>query len=271
MIMHPDPQQVLKIIREVAKTLITPRFRNLRHHDIKEKSPGDFVTIADLEAEKYLKEKLTALVPKSFVVGEEEVEVNPKILEHLNGDAPVWLLDPLDGTRNFAHGKKPFAVIVAYCEGGETQVGWIHDPITGETIWAAKGQGCWAGNKRLKLQDPPLIKDMRGSLSKSFALRIKAVQGGPQSTRRLGCVGRDYMDLALGNLDFARYSYCLKPWDHAAGTLLHSEAGGRNHLIKAGRSYQPDLMPAQVIASDEVMLLAPDMYTIKVISSMLTE
>ena len=258
-------------MREVSKTLIKPRFRQLTDNEIKEKSPGDFVTIVDLEAEKHLKERLTSLVPGSLVVGEEEVESNPKILERLNGNAPVWLLDPLDGTGNFAHGRKPFAMIVAYCVRRETQMGWIHDVVTGETIWAAKGQGCWAGDKRLKLRGPPLLKDMRGSLSKYFAMRLKATPGSPQSTRRLRCVGRDYIDLVLGNLDFARYSYCLKPWDHAAGVLMHSEAGGHNHLIKEGGPYHPDLMPAQAVANDEVMLLAPDMNTIEVIASMLTE
>jgi fructose-1,6-bisphosphatase/inositol monophosphatase family enzyme len=267
--MLPDAQQVIQVMREVATTLITPRFRQLRDDEIKEKNPGDFVTIADLEAEKYLKGKLTALVPGSLVVGEEEAEVSPEILKRLNGDAPVWVLDPLDGTGNFAHGKEPFAVIVAYCQGGETLMGWIHDPLTGETVWAAKGQGCWAGDKRLKLPVSPLLKDMKGSLGKSHAKRLKAVQGGPQSARRLGCVGRDYMDLALGKIEFARYALCLKPWDHAAGVLLHTEAGGYNHLIKAGRSYHPDLIPAQAVENDEILMLAPDMQTIEVITFML--
>ena len=268
--MLPDSQKVIKIIHEVAETLIIPRFRQLRVHEIEEKSPGDFVTIVDLEAESYLKESLTTLVPSTLVVGEEEVEATPKALERLKGDIPVWVLDPLDGTRNFAHGRSPFTVIVAYCQGRETLMGWIHDPLTGETIWASKGKGCWTGNKRLKLQTPPLLKDMRGSLSKNFAERIRTIQDGPQSIRRLGCVGRDYIDLALGNIDFARYSYCLKPWDHAAGVLLHSEAGGQNHLIKTDRPYHPDLMPAQAVANNEIMILAPDMDTIEIIMSMLT-
>ena len=258
-------------MHEMATTLITPRFRQLRDDEIKEKSPGDFVTIVDLEAEKYLKEKLTALVPGSLVVGEEEAEVSPEILERLKGDTPVWILDPLDGTGNFVHGRKPFAVIVAYCQGREILMGWIYDPLTGETVWAAKGQGCWAGDKRLKLPASPRLKDMRGSLNKSHAKRIKAVEGGPQSARRLGCIGRDYIDLALGNIEFARYAFSLKPWDHAAGVLIHTEAGGSNHLIKAGRPYHPDLMPAQSEANNEIMILAPDMRTIEVITTMLND
>ena len=269
--MLPDAQKVIQIMHDVATTLVTPRFRKLRDDEIKEKLPGDFVTIADLEAEKHLKEKLTALVPGSLVVGEEEAEVSPEILRRLKGDAPVWVLDPLDGTGNFARGREPFAVIVAYCQGRETLMGWIHDPITGETLWAAKGQGCWAGDKRLKLPASPPIKNMRGSLGESHAKRLKAAQGGPQYARRLGCVGRDYMDLALGKIEFARYSLCLKPWDHAAGVLLHTEAGGYNHLIKAGKPYHPDLTPAQAVANDEILMLAPDMQAIEVITLMLNK
>jgi len=269
--MLPDSQQVIQIMREAATTLITPRFRQLHEDDIKEKSPGDLVTIADLEAEKHLQEKLTTLVPGSLMVGEEEAEDCPEILERLKGNNPVWVLDPLDGTRNFAHGRKPFAVIVAYCQGEETLMGWIHDPITGETIWAGKGQGCWAGDKRLTLPASPPLKDMHGSLSRSHAKRIMAIKEGPQSIRRVGCVGRDYMDLALGNIHFARYACHLKPWDHAAGVLLHTEAGGCNHLIKAGRSYHPGLTPAKAVADDEIMILAPDRMTIEVISSMLNK
>jgi fructose-1,6-bisphosphatase/inositol monophosphatase family enzyme len=269
--MLPDAQQVIQVMREVATTYITPRFRQLRDDEIKEKFPGDFVTIADLEAEKYLKEKFTELVPGSLVVGEEEAEVSPEILERIKGDAPVWILDPLDGTGNFAHGREPFVVIVAYCQGRETLMGWIHDPLTDETVWAAKGQGCWAGDKRLKLRASPPLKNMKGSLGGSYAKRLKAVRGSPQSTQRLGCVGRDYMDLALGKIEFARYALCLKPWDHAAGVLLHTEAGGCNHLIKAGRFYHPDLIPAQAVANDEILMLAPDMQTIEVITSMLNK
>ena len=269
--MLPDSQQVTEIMQRVAKTIIMPRFRQLRDNEIKEKSPGDFVTIADLESEKFLKKHLIKLVPGSLVVGEEGVDSSPLLLEHLRGNRPVWVLDPLDGTGNFANGRKPFVVIVAFCQSGETLMGWIHDPLTGETIWAGKGQGCWAGDKRLKLPYPPALKDMTGSLSKRYAERIQAIKGGPQYSRRIGCVGRDYIDLVLGNLNFARYSFHLKPWDHAAGVLLHSEAGGHNCLIKAAKSYYPALMPAEAITNNEVMILAPNMDTIEVIAHMLNE
>ena len=269
--MLPNAKQVIKIIQSVSETLILPRYCQLRDSEIKEKSPGDFVTIVDIEVEKFLKKQLIKLVPGSIAIGEEEVEYSPIVLDRLKGDRPVWVLDPLDGTGNFAIGQKPFAVIVAYCHGGETLMGWVHDPLTGETIWAIKGQGCWAGNRRLELTNPPNFRDMKGSLDKRYAERIKAIEGSPQNLRRVGCVGKDYIDLALGNLNFARYSYYLKPWDHAAGVLLYTEAGGKNQLIKAGKSYYPALLPAEAAANNEVMLLAPDMNTIKTIANLLNE
>ena len=115
------------------------------------------------------------------------------------------------------------------------------------------------------------IRDMIGSLGKRYAERIKANEGGPQNFRRLGCVGKDYIDLSLGNLNFARYSFYLKPWDHAAGVLLHTEAGGHNRLIKAGKPYYPAFMPAEAAANKEVMLLAPDMQSIKTIAYLLDD
>ena len=269
--MLPNAQKVIQIIQSVSKTLIIPRFRQLKDNEIAEKSPGDFVTIVDIEVEQFLKQKLIKLVPGSQVVGEEEVEDSPKILERLRGKKPVWVLDPLDGTGNFAIGRKPFAVIVAYCHGGETLMGWVHDPLANETVWAIKGQGCWVGDKRLRLPNPPDFKDMIGSLGKNYAERIKEKAGGPQNFRRLGCVGKDYIDLAQGRLNFARYSFYLKPWDHAAGVLLHSEAGGHNRLIKSGKPYFPAYMPAEATANNEVMLLAPNLQTLKTIACFLNE
>lgn len=252
--MLPDSKKVTRIIRETAASLITPRFQQLREGDVREKSPGDLVTIADVEAEKRLEAELSALVPGSLVVGEEEAEDFPSVLDRLKGDDPVWVLDPLDGTRNFASGRSPFAVIVAFCRGHETLMGWIHDPLTGETIHAEKGQGSYCANKRLSLPGPPPFAQMKGSLSPNIAKRLNHAAG----ISRVGCVGRDYMDLALGRLHFARYAFRLKPWDHAAGVLIHSEAGGVNHLIKEQRDYHPDLSPAEAEATGEILMLAPN-------------
>lgn len=269
--MLPDSETVIKIIAQTASELITPRFQKLSDADIREKSPGDLVTIADVESEKRLEAELTALVPASLVVGEEEAEDFPSVLERIKGDAPVWVLDPLDGTRNFAHGRTPFAVIVAYCQGGETLMGWIHDPISGETLWAAKGQGCFNGNNRVSLPASPSLEDMKGSLSPNVAKRLRTRPDAPTNIGRVGCVGRDYMDLALDRLHFARYAFRLKPWDHAAGILIHCEAGGTNLLLKEGKTYHPDLSPQQAQSTGEILLLAPHRAALDKLRAMLDE
>lgn len=270
--MLPDPEKVVEIIRHTAATLITPRFRRLRDDQVYEKSPGDLVTVADTEAEQHLKAELTALVPGSVAVGEEEAEKNAAIIGRIYEKSPVWVIDPVDGTRNFVHGRRPFAVIVAYCLDAETRFGWIHDPISDETLWAAKGQGCRSGSgHRRRLEPPPPVGDMKGSLSPAVAGRMKSVAGGPRRIGRAGCVGRDYMDLALGRLHFARYAFRLKPWDHAAGVLIHSEAGGVNLLLKAGKEYHPGLKPEKAEDDNEVLMLAADRASLDELRAMLKE
>lgn len=267
--MLPDAEKVIEIIRETAATLIVPRFRQLADEDIREKSPGDLVTIADVESEKHLESLLTDLMPGSLVVGEEEAEDFPRVLDRLKGDEPVWILDPLDGTRNFAAGREPFAVIVALAQGQETLMGWIYDPIADEMVWAAKGEGCYFGDAKLTLGTPPAIAEMTGSLSGRIAERLFGKKGTPKHISRVGCVGRDYMDLALGRTDFARYAFQLKPWDHAAGVLLHNEAGGVNRLLKTNTKYHPDLTPKDAMKSEEVLMLAPDQASLETLSEML--
>jgi fructose-1,6-bisphosphatase/inositol monophosphatase family enzyme len=251
----PPIEAVDAIIRDVAAGEIMPRFRALADHEITEKNPGDIVTSADFEAEARLTEALGLLVPGSAVVGEEAAEDDPGILRALGGEAPVWLVDPLDGTRNFAEGRECFAVIVAYCRGGETLAGWIHDPIADVTIWAAAGEGAWMAGERLAAARPVPIAGMRGSLGRKFRKRFEKSRTGdvPASMTRVGCVGREYMDLARGRLHFAQYAQRLKPWDHAAGVLLHREAGGFNGLTEGRGSYHP--APRIQYAS---LLLAPD-------------
>ncbi|MBT4464600.1 MAG: inositol monophosphatase, partial [Rhodospirillaceae bacterium] len=161
----PDNKRVIDIIEAAAVDEIMPRFQHLSGDDIREKGPGDLVTIADLNAERYLSEHLLELVPGSCVVGEENADADPDVIKQIQGDAPVWIIDPVDGTGNFSRGQAPFVVIVAYVEGGVTKTGWIHDPITGETIHAELGKGAWSGDRRLTLPAPPPIEEMVGSLS----------------------------------------------------------------------------------------------------------
>lgn len=245
----PDLEQVALIIREVAAAEIMPRFRKLADHEISEKkNPGDLVTIADIESERRLTEELTRLAPDTAVVGEEGADADPSVLLALQGDRPAWLVDPVDGTANFAKGKDCFAVIVGYCRGGKTLAGWILDPVSDCMAWAVVGGGAWLngpkGTRRLQVAPPQDIFHMTGSLGNRLASQIRkkrqtGLDAVPGHIIRYGCTGREYMDLARGLLDFAQYTR-LKPWDHAAGVLIHGEAGGYSRITDTNHPYRPE-------------------------------
>ena len=252
----PDIARVDAIIRETAAHEIMPRFRHLGAGDITKKHQGEIVTVADIAAEKSLGAAFLGLEPRSAVIGEEATGDNPGLLALLDGPQPCWVIDPIDGTRNFADGRDCFAVIVAYCQGGRTLAGWIYDPIAEETAWAVAGEGAWIGQTRIRARPEGPLQDMTGSLGGKWAERLKRMrrQGekAPKKIVRYRCVGREYMDLAAGRLDFARYGTNLKPWDHAAGVLMHGEAGGYAALEQSRQAYRPTGGPG-----NERLLLAP--------------
>ncbi|MEO5337672.1 MAG: inositol monophosphatase [Magnetospirillum sp. WYHS-4] len=240
--MIPDPFLVADIVRAVAAEEILPRFGHLRPDEVTIKShPHDLVTTADVIAERRLAEALGALVPGSVVVGEEACEKSPALVAALAGDAPCWLVDPVDGTLNFAHADPRFAVIVAFCRGGETLMGWILEPVVGRLAWAAAGEGAWIDGQRLRAAPSAPWGEMVGSLGFRAVKALRKRSGArlPAKILRVGCTGLDWMDMARGALHFAHYDRKLKPWDHAAGVLMHREAGGHAALVADGRPYHP--------------------------------
>lgn len=261
--MRPGHDHVPALLRAVADELIQPRFGALAPSQIHAKDGRhDLVTVADLEVERRLTDALRALEPHSRVVGEEGVAADPARLAWLAGSAPVWLVDPIDGTRNFVAGRSCFAVIVAYCRDGDTQAGWILDPLDGAMVGATRGEGAWLdrdGERR------PLTIDaaggdltrMAGRLCDRYARRLPSLREQglsplPERAVRYGSTGREYMDIARGRLHFGQYRR-LKPWDHAAGLLIAEEAGGRVLLQGSGERYRlfPGILEATV-------LVAPD-------------
>lgn len=241
-----DLAAVAAIMRRVARAEILPRFRTLQAHQIREKSPGNLVTEADVEAEHALERDLTALLPGSIAVGEEAVAHDPAVLDRLDGAAPVWVLDPVDGTANFAHGRPVFGVMVALVQGGATRAGWILDPLGDRVAMAAAGQGAWLDGQCLRVPPARPIGEMTGSLGYR---RSRVLSARVARLVRHGAAAHDYIDLATGAIDFA-YFRRLTVWDHAAGTLLFQEAGGYARLID-GQPYRP--APSQT-----GILLAPD-------------
>ncbi|NCU12975.1 MAG: inositol monophosphatase, partial [Sphingomonadaceae bacterium] len=121
---------VLAVLRDAAARAVLPRYQSLAAHEIDAKAADDVVTIADKEAELILAEGLARLLPEAAIVGEEAAHADPALLDRL-GDALCWIIDPIDGTNNYAAGKPPFGLMVALSQSGETIAGWILDPLTG--------------------------------------------------------------------------------------------------------------------------------------------
>ena len=235
-----NSDSVAAIIREVAEAEIIPRFGNLVAGQIREKKPGQLVTEADTEAEMVLSRRLTDLLPGSQVVGEEGVDANPAMLISLERQGAIWIIDPVDGTSNFAKGNPRFGVIIALVVDGVTQAGWIYDPMTDRMVTAEKEEGAWLGSQRLAvLADGPL-ESLVGSVKRSAHLVTKVAKVG-----RKGSAAHDYLDLVTDQLHFAHFAK-LMPWDHAAGVLIHGEAGGYSRLLN-DKPYQPVLCKAGLL------------------------
>lgn len=239
-----DIDTVTKILREAAQESILPRFRSLREDEVTEKSPGEIVTVADREAEATIARRLRELVDAP-VVGEEATAADPALLRALRDEPTAWLVDPLDGTRNFVHGSEDFAVMAALVREGRAVASWILRPTLEIVYTAELGSGAWCDGRRLSREPAPADPArMRGAvqsrfLSPSARERVEAaVDRFAEVGSGAHCAGVDYPRLAEGGLDFVLYHRTL-PWDHAPGGLLITEAGGVA-LRPEGDPYRPD-------------------------------
>lgn len=225
--------RVVQVLREVGAELVLPRFRNLADGDVIEKSPGDLVTIVDREVEAVLERRLSALLHGSLVVGEEAVAADHLVLERIGDPGPVWVVDPIDGTGNFAAGKEPFAMMVALLRGGKPVLGVIHEPVPGTVAAAEYGSGSYLDGERVTMDKSPIgsAADLRGALATRYlpeALREKVIARSSRLREVLPpqqCAGREYPNLVRGEQDFTLFWKSL-PWDHAPGALFAREAGG---------------------------------------------
>ena len=236
--------QVGELIREVAATIVLPRFRHLASDEIKQKAPGDLVTIADKESEQALTRGLTALLPGSKVVGEESVAADPGVLDRLDDSGAVWIVDPVDGTNNFAAGKTPFAVMVALVRDGEPVAGWILDVVSGRLVVAEAGSGAYSDGVRVKTRtDDPGAAALGGVVSSRYLppqLRTVAEANAGalgKVTSGRHCAGYEYPAVATDEQQFALFWRVL-PWDHVPGSLIVREAGG-TVLHLDGSDYRP--------------------------------
>ncbi|MFD5112328.1 inositol monophosphatase family protein [Streptomyces sp. NPDC058220] len=229
---EPRVSAVEEAVRAAAAAEIMPRFRQLAAHEIVEKSgPHDLVTIADRRAEEHLTAALTALLPGSVVVGEEAVHADPAVYAALRGDAPVWIVDPVDGTRQFVRGEPGFCTLVALAQGGEVLASWTYAAALDLMAVAVRGRGATLNGVPLRSGAPAPGAVLAVAMSHPdyttdeqkralLGLRTEGIDA-----RACGSAGLEYLAVARGALDAVAFNWELA-WDHAAGLLLVTEAGG---------------------------------------------
>ncbi|MCW2361957.1 MULTISPECIES: inositol monophosphatase family protein [Sphingobium] len=221
---------VSALLRDVARDVVLQRYQNLANHEVEEKTVGELVTIADREAELRLNEGLSRILPEAGLVGEEACAADPGLTAKLETGLN-WVIDPIDGTANFASGKPPFAIMVALADAGVIQAGWILDPLTGRLCEASLGQGAWIDGERVEARESGADIPVAG-LSVLFLnpadrqAMIDRVEGQFAIADIPRCAGEQYPRIVLGVHDLAAFERTL-PWDHAPGALFVNEAGGR--------------------------------------------
>jgi fructose-1,6-bisphosphatase/inositol monophosphatase family enzyme len=257
---HRIATEVALLLRDAAKAEIMPRFRRLAAGAIRTKSgPMDLVTDADEAAERMITAGLHSRFPGCVVIGEEAAAADPAILETLVGADLAFVVDPVDGTANFAAGMPIFGCMAAAVVRGEVVGAWIYDPMGDDTAIALRGEGAWIetpGGERndIRAAGPVPFGEMIGAVSWTWLPepwksritgRLSRLRGGVQ----FRCAAHEYRLLATGGAHMLLY-YKLMPWDHLPGWLLHREAGGYSARFD-GSDYRPGHL-------DGGLLLAPD-------------
>ena len=241
----PDKEAALiALVREVARAEIMPRFRALPEGAVQSKTaPDDLVTEADLRAEAAITEGVRALLPEALVIGEEAVSADAALLEGLAGAGMAVIVDPVDGTWNFAKGLATFGVILAVAEKGQTVFGLLYDPVMDDWIWTRAGGGTWyqrpgADAVRLEIGGDAPIEQTVGFVplflfAYDVRMRLAGAIPGFRRIWSVRCSCHEYRLMAGGHADFC-LSGSLNPWGHAAGALAVVEAGGAAGLLSGG-------------------------------------
>ena len=176
------------------------------------------------------------------MVGEEAVSADAGVLDALHGSAPVWIVDPVDGTRQFVHGDPGFSTLVALAHEGQLLASWTYAPATGSMALARRGAGAWLDGEPLRCGSPTAGAELSVATShpdfttaaEKQALGRLGVDG--VAPRPCGSAGLEYLFVAQGKLDAVAFSW-ENPWDHAAGLLLVAEAGGTSGTV-AGEPFR---------------------------------
>ena len=241
--------QLEQLIPDLARQHILSRFNQT---GFRFKSDGSVVTEADIQMQQAVVEVLARHWPPYQLLGEEMTLAEQQALLKKRSTG-LWVLDPLDGTSNFAAGIPIFSTSLALIDQGEVQLGLIYDVTRNECFAAVKGQGAWLNRQPLRLQDE------RAELAQCVAqvdlkrlptnMALKIVAQHPfASQRNFGSGALDWCWLAAGRAQLYVHGG-QQLWDYLAGQLILSEAGGLAQAFDGAAVYQPGLEPRSIVAA----------------------
>ncbi len=242
---------MIKAARKAGRSLVKD-FREVENLQVSSKGPGDFVTKADREAERIIKEDLLGARPTYGWLGEETGETD--------GADPTrrWIVDPLDGTTNFLHGMPHWAVSIALEHKGEIVAAVVFDAAKDEMFWAEKGAGAWMNDSRMRVSGRRNMVDAVFATGVPFGAKstlpatlqdLARLMPACAGVRRWGAAALDLAYVAAGRYD-GYWERELKAWDIAAGLLLVKEAGG---FVSAIRDGDEPLAKGAIIAANEAL------------------
>jgi myo-inositol-1(or 4)-monophosphatase len=230
---------MIKAARKAGRALVKD-FREVENLQVSAKGPGDFVTKADREAERIIKEELMGGRPSYGWVGEETGVQD--------GEDPTrrWIVDPLDGTTNFLHGMPHWAVSIALEHKGEVVAGVVFDPAKDEMFFAEKGQGAWLNdNRRLRVSGRKAMHEAVFATGVPFGAKrtlplmlqdLARLMPACAGVRRWGSAALDLAYVAAGRFD-GYWEREINAWDMAAGIVIVREAGGMTAGIGEGHPF----------------------------------
>lgn len=246
----------LQLAQQAGELIRTERQQASFEHNYK--SGHELVTSTDLKADQLIRSAIEQAFPDHSILSEES---SPQLQDAASLRKPLWIIDPIDGTVNFAHDHYQVAVSIAFAVNGEVQVGVVHCPFLNETFHAIRGQHSRLNGKEIRVSG---LEDFRkGLFATGFPYRkyelpvlikrLQAVIREGQDIRRIGSAAVDICWVAMGRLD--GYYESLSPWDFAAALLIAREAGARcGHL-----NPPPEDIPAELFGRD-ILVTTPALY-----------
>ena len=242
--MNFDVMALAAILRDAARAEALPRFRRLDTSMVKVKTEAiDLVTEADIATENVIKARIAQWMPEALFVGEESVAADPALLPRLATADLAVVVDPIDGTANYAAGLPLFATMASIVSKGETVAAIIYDPMGDDWVMAEKGGGAWLRRPggdavRLSVAEPLPLAQMVGTCSVAFMPAESRGQVLSNFTKlrmvaNYRVAGHEYRAFASGHTQFVCFNK-LMPWDHLAGVLISQEAGAYAARLDGG-------------------------------------